>query len=103
MPFTPAKKQRQLECLREAWGFAELVRTTHPQSGWTLYIVRNYTGPWLRINTPVHEHGLPGNPRATRVIEHQSCTEEGALKNALMSLRKYGGRKALIRALRKSA
>ncbi len=103
MPSTTDTRQKRLARLKDAWGFAELIQNTHAQSGWKMYVVRNYTGPFLPKNLVVDSHGLPGNPVAIQVIEHHGWSEERAFKNALQSLKTKRRKKSASRSYRRSA
>lgn len=83
----------KVELLRKEWGYVEVVQTTLPQSGWKVWICRNYTGKFLDRTYCINGQGLPGNPGATSRIEYQGYDERQAITGAWNGLRKRKLRK----------
>lgn len=71
--------KEKLEALRKWWGYVEVVPATIRGLGWKIWIVKNYAGKLL---DKMDEKGLPGNPKATRIIERSGHSETNAITNA---------------------
>lgn len=81
--------KEKLEALRKAWGYVEIVPATLRASGWKVWIVKNYAG---KLIERMNGQRLPGNPKATRIIEFSGYTETGAITNAYLRGRGKGAR-----------
>ena len=70
----------KLRFLSREWGYAEITRVIMALSGDRKYLVKNYRGR-LPDNWNIGDP-LPGNPRATKMIEVTSYSEQRALHAA---------------------
>lgn len=85
-----ASCEEKLVMLRKAWGHVELVQAQVAQSGWIVWVVKNYSGKFLDTDYRINGEGLPGNPKATTRFEYMGHTDRMAISRALESLKRRG-------------
>jgi hypothetical protein len=71
--------EQKLKALEKAWGYLDIRQVTLVASGWTLWIVKNYSGSPADVKKG---DPLPGNPKAKKRLEYTGITLRNAVHNA---------------------